>query len=526
MTAPDLALLTVLVVAVALVVLAPAVRVPYPILVLAGGVGLGFLPGMAAVRIGPDVVLLVLLPPLLYSTAFFVPLGELRANARPIGLLAVVVVALTTAAVAVVAHLAFGLGWGIAAVLGAIVSPTDLTAVEAIAQRLDAPRRLISILQGESLVNDGMALTIYASAVAAVVDGSVSAPAVAGRFALGVVGGVAIGLAVAWVLAQVRARVESAPEELAVSLLAAYAAYLSAGYVGASGVLAAVAAGAYHGRRQHRVISPATRIQTFAFWRMLVFLINIALFILVGLQLPGIVDGLAGQGAGTLLVDAAVVTGVVVAVRVAWVSGATTLLRFGERAGWRAVALPRGYAAVIGATGMRGALSLAAALALPLRTSGGGAFPHRDLLVFLAFAVIVATLVPQGLGLALLLRRLGLEGDESVEREEDEARLEAARAALRRLDELRSEPWVRDETADRLAGIYRFREQRFRERIDEDGDGEAEERSADFQRLRRELLDAERGTIAQLRDDGRIDGDVLGRVERDLDLEDNRLEPP
>ncbi len=520
----ELALLAVLVVGVGLIVLAPKVGVPYPILALVGGVALGFVPGMPTVRIAPDVVLLVLLPPLLYSAAFFVPLGELRANLRPIAVLAVVVVALTMAAVALVAHLALGLAWPVAFVLGAIVSPTDPTAVEAIGRRLSVPRALISVIEGESLVNDGTALTLYASAVAAVAVGKVSAPAVAGRFVFGIVGGIVIGLAVGWVIARIRAGMDSPPEELALALLAAYAAYLPAQYIGASGVLAAVTVGAYHGRRQHDLISASTRIQTFSFWELLVFLINAALFVLIGLQLPAILDRLHGRGAGELIGAAALITAVVVFVRVAWVAAVTTVLRLldGRRA--RALALPRRYAVVVGATGMRGAVSLAAALAVPLN-AGGRPFPNRDLLVFIAFGVIVGTLVPQGLGLPLLLRRLSLEGDPMVEREEDEARLEVARAAAERLEELRGETWVRDSTAERLAAAYRFRERRFGARL-EDGAGDgAEERSADYQRLRRELLGAERGALARMRDDGRIDGDVMRRVERDLDLEDNRLEP-
>ena len=340
----ELALLAVLVVGVGLIVLAPKVGVPYPILALVGGVALGFVPGMPTVRIAPDVVLLVLLPPLLYSAAFFVPLGELRANLRPIAVLAVVVVALTMAAVALVAHLALGLAWPVAFVLGAIVSPTDPTAVEAIGRRLSVPRALISVIEGESLVNDGTALTLYASAVAAVAVGKVSAPAVAGRFVFGIVGGIVIGLAVGWVIARIRAGMDSPPEELALALLAAYAAYLPAQYIGASGVLAAVTVGAYHGRRQHDLISASTRIQTFSFWELLVFLINAALFVLIGLQLPAILDRLHGRGAGELIGAAALITAVVVFVRVAWVAAVTTVLRLldGRRA--RALALPRRYA--------------------------------------------------------------------------------------------------------------------------------------------------------------------------------------
>jgi monovalent cation/hydrogen antiporter len=525
---PGLALLILAATAVGMVVLAARLRVPYPIFVLLGGLALGFTPGMPEVAISPDVVLLVLLPPLLYSAAFFLPLREFRANLRPITVLAVVVVALTTAAVAVVAHVVLGLGWAVAFVLGAIVSPTDPTAVEAIARRLALPRRLISVIQGESLVNDGTALVIYASAVLAVTDGTFSVPAVGARLVLGILGGIAIGLAVGWIIAQIRARIDSPPEELAISLLAAYAAYLPANELGASGVLAAVTIGAYHGRRQSEVVSPTTRLQTFSFWELLVYLVNGGLFILVGLQLPGILDDLGGQSVGALIGDALLVTAVVVAVRVAWVGTATAILRRLDRGRGSVLALPGRHAVIVAATGMRGAVSLAAALAIPMEVGNGRPFPDRPLLIFVAFAVILLTLIPQGLGLPFLIERLGLEGDEQVEREESEARLEAARAAIERLEELRGEPWVRDDSAQRLEERYRFREQRFAARLGEeeraaDGD-DPEARSADFQRLRGELIAAERAVLLRLRDEGRIDGDVVGRVERDLDLEFNRLE--
>ena len=413
-------------------------------------------------------------------------------------------------------------------VLGAIVSPTDPTAVQAVSERLTLPRRLVSIVEGESLVNDGVALAVYAAAVTAVVSGSVSAPSVASSLVLGIVGGVAVGLAVAWVIAHIRGRLDSPPEELALSVLAAYAAYLPAELLGASGILAAVSAGAYLGWRQHEVISAPTRIQLFAFWPMLVFLINAGLFIVIGLQLPSILEGLPGRSPLGLIGAAALIAAVVVVVRVAWVAGATAILRLLEQGPRRKLALPIPYAIVVAATGMRGAVSLAAALALPFEGQGGMPFPERNLLIFLAFGVIVATLVPQGLGLEPLIRRLGLEGDKTVDREEAGARLEVARAASGRLEELRGEPWVRDDTADRLADRYSFREVRFSARLEGgngngDGDG-PEERSVDYQRLRRELLRAERAALARLRDDQRIDSDVLRRVERDLDLDDERLD--
>ncbi len=511
--------------AVALVVLASRVGIPYPIFLLLGGLLLSLVPGMPTVEIEPDVVLVGLLPPLLYSGAFFMPLREFKANLRPIALLSIVVVLLTTVSVAVFGHFVLGLSWPVAFVLGAIVSPTDPVAFEAVAHRLPVPRRLTSIVQGESLVNDGMALAIYASAVTAVTAGTVSGTGVALHLLGGIVGGVLVGLAVGWLLAQLRRRVDSPPEELAISLLAAYGAYIPAEQLGVSGILAAVTIGFYHGRHQSRLISATTRIQTFSFWEMLVFLINAGLFIVVGLQLPGILDDLRGSDQRDLLLAAAGVTAVVIAVRVLWVGGFTVLLRGMNLGHALARPLPGRYAVVISATGMRGAVSLAAALAVPLEVGSGEPFPDRELLIFLAFAVIVATLVPQGLALPRLLRRLDLLKDEETAREEAEARRAAARAAAERLEQLREEEWVDDDLADRLERLYTFRQQRFSARLD-GGDGtHVEEQVERRRRLRRELLEAERTALVALNEEGRIDGDVMRRVQHDLDLEDNRLMP-
>lgn len=509
--------------AVGMVVLASRLSVPYPILLLVGGLLMSLVPGMPAVDIEPDVVLVLLLPPLLYSGAFLTPMREFRANLRPIGLLSIVVVLLTTVAVAMVGHYALGLSWPVAFVLGAVVSPTDPVAFEAVAHRLSAPRRLTSIVQGESLINDGMALAIYASAVTAVTVGTVTATDVLSRLLLGIVGGIAVGLAVGWLLNLVRRRVDSAPEELAISLLAPYAAYIPSEHLGVSGVLAAVTIGFYHGRQEHLTTSAATRIRTLSFWEMLVFLINAGLFIVIGLQLPGILEGLVGSDERDLLLAAVMVTAVVIAARVLWVGGFTIFLRRLKSPRAWAQPLPVSHAVVVSASGMRGAVSLAAALAIPLEVESGGPFPERELLIFLAFVVIVATLVPQGLALPKLLEHFGLQGDEVVDQEEAEARHAAARAASERLGELRQEDWVEDDLADRLERLYTFRQQRFELRRDGGEDPEVEEQVRRRRRLRRELLDAEREALARLDADGRIDGDVLRRVERDLDLEDNRL---
>jgi CPA1 family monovalent cation:H+ antiporter len=512
--------------AAALLATAQLMRVPYPIALVLGGLALGFVPGMPHIELAPDLVLVAVLPPLLYGSAFFTSLRELRANARPIGLLALGLVLTTTLAVAAVAHAAIpGLSWSSAFVLGAIVSPTDPTAATAIAQRLGLPRRLISVIEGESLVNDGTALVAYRFAVAAVVTGSFSLLEASSRFVLNVAGGIAVGLAVGVVLRQVRRRLDNPPVELTISILSGYFAYLPAQAAGVSGVLAAVTVGIYMGWYTPELTTPQTRLQGIAMWEILFFLLNGLLFALVGLQLRGIVDSLSGRSTWTLIRDALLVYVAVVVARFVWVFAAAYLPRLLNRRIRERDPVPAWQAKIVLAwSGMRGAVSLAAALALPLTTDAGGRFPDRNLLVFLTFAVIVGTLVVQGLTLPALIRVLDLEDDGLAEREEAKARIHAAEAALERLEELVDEEWVRDDTAERMRGLYNFRQARFRSRVDPEADGSADERSADYQRLRRELLDAEREAVVELRRTGRIDDDVMRRVVRDLDLEDARLD--
>jgi monovalent cation/hydrogen antiporter len=526
-TAGDsLILVGLLAAAATLLALAQVTRVPYPITLVLGGLALGFLPGMPEIQLPPDLVLVAVLPPLLYGSAFFTSLRELRANARPIGLLAIGLVLITTVAVAAVAHMAIpGLNWSTAFVLGAIVSPTDPTASTAIAERLGLPRRLVATIEGESLVNDGTALVAYRFAVAAVVTGSFSLAEASGRFVLNVAGGIAVGLAAGFVIRQVRRRLDNPPLELTISLLSGYFAYLPAQAAGVSGVLAAVTVGIYMGWYMPELTNPQTRLQGVAMWEILFFVLNALLFGLVGLQLPGIVDSLSGRSTESLVRDAVIVCGAVIAARFAWVFVAGYLPHLLDRRlrardpvpAWR-------HKTVLAWSGMRGAVSLAAALALPLTTDAGRAFPDRDLLIFLTFAVILGTLVVQGLTLPALIRVLALEEDGLAEREEAKARIHAAEAALERLEELVDEDWVREDTAERMRGLYNFRQARFRSRVDSEADGSAEERSLDYQRLRRELLDAERGAVIQLRRVGRIDDEVMRRVVRDLDLEDLRLD--
>jgi CPA1 family monovalent cation:H+ antiporter len=512
--------LTLIVAVATMLAIAPALRIPYPILLVLGGLVIGVVPGMPEFELPPELVFFGVLPPLLYSAAFFTSLRDLRAQQRYIGLLAIGLVVATTAGVAVVAHeFVDDLSWASAFVLGAIVSPTDPLAATSIARRLGVPRKLVTIVEGESLVNDGTGLVLYRVAVAAVVTGAFSVSETAGEFILTAGGGVAVGLAVSWIVRQVRRRLDNPPAEITISLLTGYLAFIPAELIGVSAVLAAVTAGIYLGWFTPELTSAQVRLQGVAVWEIAQYLLNALLFVLVGLQLPVVVGALDHFAASTLVGWAAVVSLTVIAVRFAWVFAVMSLPKWIARrfSTWRG-------GVFLSWTGMRGALSLAAALALPLETDAGAAFPGRDLIIFLTFSVILVTLVGQGLTLPPLIRWLRLEADGSEEREDAKARIKAAEAALARLEELVEEDWVRDDTAERMRGAYRFRTDRFRERLDGEGDGSIEARSQDFQRLRHELLEAERQALVALRRSGAISNDVWQRVARDLDLEDQRLD--
>jgi monovalent cation/hydrogen antiporter len=522
----SLILLAILGAGAGLLALAPLLRVPYPILLVLGGLGLGFVPGIPHVALKPDVVLVAILPPLLYSSAFFTSLRDLRRNIRPLSLLAVALVFVTMLVVAAVCHAAIsGLSWPVCFVLGALVAPTDAVAANAIASRLGIPRRLATLIEGESLINDATALVAYRYAVAAVVTGSFALWHATWHFVVDVVGGVAIGLAVGFVLRLIRRRMNHSPTEIAIALLSGYFAYLPAQAAGVSAVLAAVTVSVYVGWYTPELTNPQTRLQGDAVWNILTFLLNALLFGLVGLQLRPILDSLSGRSTATLIGDAAIVSAAVIGTRLFWIYPATYLPRFlSRRIRERDPYPPWQYPTLIGWTGLRGAVTLAAALALPLTTGSGAPFPQRDLLIYLAFCVILATLVLQGLSLPLVIRLLNLEDDGSAAKEETKARVYAADAALARLEELAGEPWVREDTAERMRGQYRFRQSRFSARFDADDDGGIEQRSQDYQRLRRELLDAERQAVVELRRQGRINDDIMNLVQRDLDLEDARLD--
>jgi CPA1 family monovalent cation:H+ antiporter len=508
-------------------VLARWLDVPYPISLVLGGLLLGLLPGMPEVELDPDVVLLIFLPPLLYSAASFGDLAALRADARGISLTAIGLVLLTMGVVGVIAHEAIDLPWAVSFALGAIVAPTDPVAATAVMRRLGAPRRIVNLVEGESLVNDASALVAWRVAVAAAVGGSFSALDATVDFLGAVAGGIAIGLATGWVVAQIRRRVDDPTTGSTISFLTGYAAFLPAEELHVSGVLAAVTAGLYMGWHAPTIVSPEGRLQSSSMWEVLTFLLNATLFILIGLQLPVIVDGLDTYTLGEAIGYSALICATVIATRFLWLFTVPYLIRaLDRRPQQRERRVGAASRIVVGWAGMRGAVSLAAALALPLETDAGAALPGRDLILFITFTLILFTVVAQGLTLPALIRRLGVAVEDSdVEKEEAKARYVAARAGIARVEELADEAWTNDDTIARARGLREFRIRRLKVRLGKTEDEEGvEERSLAYQRLMREIYTAERAALIDLRNEGEISAEAINRIVRELDLEESRLE--
>lgn len=505
----------------ALTYLAQRIKVEYPILLVVGGLVIGFIPGLPAIQFNPAVIFLVFLPPLLYYEAFNSSIRDFRANGRLITLNAVFLVIVTIAAVAFVAHaLVPDLPWAAAVVLGAILGPTDETAAIAIASRLTVSRRLITIIKAESLFNDATSLVIYNVALVAAVTGTFSWALGIWQLFIDAVGGVCIGLAVGWLVSIIRRNLDDLMLQNTASLLTGYAAYYPADALHLSGVLAAITAGLYLGRRGQTFTSPSSRIQITAQREITLYLINGVLFILVGLQLHPILTGLSLRAyAPRVLFLAIAICLTVIIVRIVWLFPAVYLprllsarIRAAEgSASWRNVA-------VASWTGLRGGISLAAALAVPLTIASGAPFPHRPLILFLTFAVILATLVGQGLTLPALIRwlRITSEGDD---REETLARLKATRAAYAALGKLQKEPWA---DADVVADIRNhLHESLEHHKGTRDHTLTPHQRSAAdaLYRIRRELNAAQNHEIVRLRNEGAINDATLQKIQRELDLQ-------
>jgi monovalent cation/hydrogen antiporter len=500
---------------------ARAVNIPYPIVLVIGGLILGFIPGLPDIELEPELVLVIFLPPLLYSAAFFANLHDLRTNLRPIALQAVVLVLFTMCAVAVVVKaLVPEMPWAAAFTLGAIVAPTDPVAATAIMRRMAVPRRIVSVVEGESLINDGTALVAYRTAAAVALGGAFSFWDASWDFVVSAVGGVAIGLVVGAIIVEIRRRIDDIPVEITISLLSGYAGYVPAEALHVSGVLAAVTTGIVLGWKAPYISTASMRLQGYAVWEILTFLLNALLFVLIGLQLPIIIDGLSGMPAGEVLWWCVAVSLVVIVTRLIWSQSVVFVVRaLDRRESQRERRSTWQSRMIISWCGMRGSVSLAAALALD------PTFPQRNLILLLTFAVIFATLVLQGLTLPALIRTLGVTDDGADAQEELLGRRAAAAAALGRIDELAAEDWTHEETMERMRKLYEFRTRRFAAQAGEADDGDGiEHRSRKYQKAVRSVLDAQRAELVRLRNTGEISNEVMHRLERELDLEDERLE--
>jgi Na+/H+ antiporter len=513
---------TLLIVVATLAVLAKKVAFPYPVLLVIGGLALGFVPGLPAVQLEPALVFLFLLPPLLYPAAVFTSWRDFRANLSPILLLAIGLVLLTTALVAVVAHALTGLPWAAAFVLGAIVSPPDAVAATAITSQLKVPRKIVTVLDGESLVNDATALVAYRFGIAAMMSGTFSLSEAIGRFFLIAVGGTAIGLVVGWLASHIQRRLDDPPVQLTISLLTPFAAYIPAERLHFSGVLAVVTAGIFLGWRGPQILTARSRLNLYVFWEMVVFLLNGLVFVLIGLQLPHILQMLSGRSLNQLVWHGALISAAVIVVRIAWIFSSTQVLRSIGISLRKEDSFPTWQnVAVVAWTGMRGVVSLAAALAVPLTLVNGRPFPGRDYILFITFCVILATLVLQGLSLPVLIRRLGVVDDGLANLEERTARLKANEAALAYLDEIAGR--YPAESVERLRVEYADRIRQLEVCANADGDHSDEAMAPSFENLQQEALDVERRMIIQLRDEYVISDEVLRRIQADLDHAESRL---
>lgn len=524
--AVQLILLLLLVFVVAFSTLALRLKTPYPIVLVVAGLLLGFVPGIPKVALDPELVFLVVLPPLLYSAAWATSWRDFRENLTSIASLAIGLVAFTVLSVAAAASwLLAGFDWRVGFVLGAVVATTDAIAATSIAKRIGMPKRIVDILEGESLLNDATGLLALEFATAMVVYGET--PTISSailRFLYLIVAGVAVGLILGRLVEWFEHRIDDGPIEIAVSLLVPYAGYLAAEAIHGSGVLAVVSSGLYLSRRSSRFFSPSVRLQAFAVWDSLTFILNGLVFVLIGLQLPYVLAGIKELPLTKLLLGGLLFSAFLIFLRLLWsFPGAYVgyLLRkhvFGQRAEWPG----NRQVFVVGWTGMRGVIALAAAISLPQTIADGSPFPHRNLILFLTFSVIFVTLVVQGLTLAPLVRALGLASKPGFDCEGLEARrlmLEAALAQIQNRDQGKDLP--------DSAGLYEDLAKHYTQRLatvqqDENNDVRPE-LYARYLDVSRELLDIERDTAIRLRDEGRINDEVLRQLENELDLSYTRL---
>jgi Na+/H+ antiporter len=505
--------------------LARRIDVAPAILLLLAGIALAFVPGMPPIELPPELVLLVVLPPLIYSASVAMSWREFKSNLRPIILLSVGCVIFTAFAVAAATHYLIGLPWGIGFLLGAIVAPPDVVAPLAIARKLGLPRRILVVLEGEGLANDATALILYRFAVAAISTGMFSLSKATGTFAAIVVCELLFGAAVGWLSLRMRHRARDPQVEITLSLITPYLAFWIPQHFGGSGVIATVACGLYISWNGPLLISSATRLQGIFFWDLVIYLIEGILFLLTGFQMRLLFEKSKAFPLGDIVSATVLVAIIIIIARFAWVYPATYLPRLinprlrarDPMPSWRTVF-------VIAFTGVRGAVSLAAALALPFALPNGEGFPYRDLILFVSFGVIFITLVGLGLGLPPVVRWLGVTQfgrDEHIAEHESEiaARREALDAALKSLDAITDDRELSDEVVKLLRARHDIRANQLPDTLDPD----AHDVSVMGAELTRELIVAERKFIHALLRDGKITDETRRRIERDLDLEEASL---
>jgi monovalent cation/hydrogen antiporter len=505
--------------------LARRLNIAPAILLLLAGIALAFVPGMPAVELPPELVLLVVLPPLIYSASVAMSWREFRSNLRPIILLSVGCVIFTAFAVATATHYLIGLPWGVGFLLGAIVAPPDVVAPLAIARKLGMPRRILVVLEGEGLANDATALILYRFAVAAISTGLFSLPKATGTFAAIVVCEILFGVAVGWLSLRARHRARDPQVEIALSLITPYLAFWIPEHLGGSGVIATVACGLYISWNGPLFISSATRLQGIFFWDLVIFLVEGLLFLLTGFQMRLLFEKSKAFPLQDILLTTALVAVIIIVARFAWVYPATYLPRLISKQIRKRDPAPSWQTTfVVAFTGVRGAVSLAAALALPLALPSGEGFPHRDMILFVAFGVIFITLIGLGSGLPVVVRWLGVTRDghkEHVAEHEAEiaARREALAAALKSLDAITDDRELSDEVVKLLRARHEVRSNQLPDALDPN----AHDVTVAGTALTRELIAEERKFIHVLLRDGKITDETRRRIERDLDLEEASL---
>jgi monovalent cation/hydrogen antiporter len=490
--------------------------VPYPVLLVLVGLLVSLVPGLPSLRLDPNLVFFVFLPPVLWSAAYFTSWRDFRNNVRPISLLAVGLVVATTGGVALCAHfLIRGLGWPAAVALGAIVSPPDAVSAVAVVGRLGVPRRLVTILEGESLVNDATALILYRAGVGAMVAGTFNSGATLLGFVAAAAVGIGIGIAVGWLAALAHRVLDDPPTLILVTLIAPYLAWILGDRAHASAVLACVAGGLTLRRSYSTDVSPAVRLQGRAVWNLVTFTINGVLFLLIGLQLRSLMSQSANDVLMRLMEKGVLLSALIIAMRLVWVPLAAWFPRFLSSSLRKRDPMPDLRTLfLIGWVGLRGIVSLAGAMALPLTRTDGSLVPYRPELILITFIVIFCTLVLQGSTLAPVVRLLRFPPDNESAREEQQARSEAARSALARLREISAESWADPSTVGALREQY---EDRLRRASSIGAASLLAERAS--KRARFESLTAERLTLVRLRNEGAIGDEVLVELETEIDLE-------